>query len=213
MFANELRPRSLGHLTHLVALAGAPRTGRDRVRRVTRRPIAKPIVKLADKHDHLAAEICHRVQLLIRDQRRWVENHWLFTTAAPFDFIERVNAEVEDILMKPPRTARRFPKIRTSFGATSNGCVSRLPVPRFPTWNFISPNGAAHTRPPIRGTTAITARPTSLINLRTVMATRNGCSASVFRNLNFAGGTRIRSAITFIMRTNLRLPGHRAVLF
>ena len=91
-----MRLRGVGHLAHFVALAITPRTGGDRVRRVTSRPIAKSVVVLANKHDHFAAEVRDRVHPLIRVQRRWIKDRSLFAARAPLGFVERVHTEVEE---------------------------------------------------------------------------------------------------------------------
>ena len=91
-----MRLRGLNHFAHFVALAITPRTGRHRMRHIARGPIAESIVMLADEHDHLAAEIRNRDHPLICVELRRIENRRFLTPRAPFDFIERVHAEVEE---------------------------------------------------------------------------------------------------------------------
>src|SRR5436190_11971911 len=66
------------------------------MRRVTRGPIAESIVMFTDEHNHLASEVSYRVQPLTRVQRRRVEDRSFFAARAPFDFVERVHAEMEE---------------------------------------------------------------------------------------------------------------------
>ena len=91
-----MRLSGVGHLAHLVALAAAPRTRRDGVRRVARGPITKSIVMLGDEHEQIAAEILRCAEPLVRVERRGIEQRRFFTPRAPLDFIERVHAEVEE---------------------------------------------------------------------------------------------------------------------
>ena len=79
---------------------------------------------LADEHDHLAAEIFHRAQPLVRVEFRRIEKRRLFTPAAPLDFIERVHAEVEEERPLQPHPSRLIgarQNLRRLFGDDGGG--------------------------------------------------------------------------------------------
>ena len=101
-----MRPSGVGHLAHQIALAIAPRTGRDRMWGVARGPHAKPIVVFADQHNHLTVEILHGAQPLIGVQIRRIEKRRFFPTAAPLDLVECAHAKVEEESSLQPHPVR-----------------------------------------------------------------------------------------------------------
>jgi len=60
----------------------------------------------ADEHEHLAAKILRRAKPLVRVEFGGIEKRRFFAPAAPFHFVKRVHAEVEEKRPLQPHPVR-----------------------------------------------------------------------------------------------------------
>ena len=103
---------------HQVALAGAPRAGRHRMRGGRAGPQAEAVVMLGGEHDAAEARVLHHLHPLPRIERRGCEQLRVLLAGAPFAVGEGVDAEMHEqreLLALPGQLRGRRARTRTGF--------------------------------------------------------------------------------------------------